>query len=46
MIALLQADYNRFVKYGYGTYTGYVENIAKFFKIILSKPKKKEKKKQ
>jgi len=44
LITLLQADYIRFIKYGYGNYQGYVEDIATFFNITLTKPKKKKKK--
>jgi len=42
LITLLKADYSRFTKWNYGTYKGYVENIAEFFKIKLTNPKKKE----
>jgi len=42
LIALLKADYRRFIKWNYSGYVQYVENIADFFKIKLTKPKKKE----
>lgn len=45
LIALLKADYRRFIKWNYTGYVQYVENIAGFFKIKLTKPKKDEDKK-
>jgi len=39
LITLLKADYRRFIKWNYSGYVQYVENIAGFFKIKLTKPK-------
>jgi len=46
LIALLKADYRRFINWNYTGYVQYVENIAGFFKIKLTKPKEKESKKK
>jgi len=46
LITLLKADYRRFIKWNYSGYVQYVENIADFFKIKLTKPKEKEDKRK